>query len=77
MPTKKDYLAISTILRNNRPNTGRTSMRYKTWWRIREDLITYFYKENGSFDCHLFREHTEFNKDWAQVLQDRKRGEDK
>lgn len=61
---KKDYLAISTILRNNRPNTSQSSMKYKAWWRIREDLITYFHKENGSFDCHLFREHTEFNKNW-------------
>lgn len=64
MATKKDYLVISTIMRNNRPDVGQMSMRYRLWWRIREDMITYLKAENHLFDSKLFRDHTEFNKDW-------------
>lgn len=66
MCTKKDHLALSTILRNTRPDAGRNTRVFKTWWRIREDIIAYLYSENYRFDRELFREHTEFNKDWME-----------
>lgn len=61
MITRKNYLEIAAQLRKSRPVKMTGGYKHQQWLLDREYLISYFSRENPSFDSHLFRMHTEVN----------------